>query len=67
VCACHPNKAAMYRQHAERIRAIAQQVPLAETKVLLLKAALHLEERAQDEERRAQKLPLNPAPRTRDE
>jgi hypothetical protein len=54
----------MYRQHAERIRAIAQQVPLAETKVLLLKAA---EERAQDEERRAQKLPLNPAPRTRDE
>jgi hypothetical protein len=57
----------MYRQQAERIRAIAQQVPLAETKVLLLKAALHLEERAQDEERRAQMLPLNPAPRTRDE
>jgi hypothetical protein len=57
----------MYRQQAERIRAIAQQVPLAETKVLLLKAALHLEERAQDEERTAQKLPLNPAPRTRDE
>jgi hypothetical protein len=57
----------MYRQQAERIRAIAQQVPLAETKVLLLKAALHLEERAQGEEHRAQKLPLNPAPRTRDE
>ena len=62
-----PPKAALYRQHAERLRAIAQQTALAQTKLLLLKAALHLEERAEDEERRAQKLPLNPAPRTRDE
>ena len=67
MCARYPDKAAMYRQQAERIRAIAQQVPLTGTKVLLLKAALHLEERAQDEERRTQKLPLNRAPRTRDE
>jgi formate dehydrogenase maturation protein FdhE len=53
MCASHPNKAALYRQHAERLRAIAQQTALAQTKLLLLKAALHLEERAMDEERRA--------------
>jgi hypothetical protein len=54
----------LYRQHAEKIRAIAQQVPLAETKVLLLKAAMHLEERAEDEERRSQNgIPIQPSTR----
>jgi hypothetical protein len=64
MCACHPSKAALYRQHAEKIRAIAQKVPLAETKVLLLKAAMRLEERAEDEERRSQKgIPIEPPAR----
>ena len=51
--ASHPAKAVLYRQHAERLRAIAQQTALAQTKLLLLKAALHLEERAEEEERKA--------------
>jgi hypothetical protein len=54
VHASHPDKAALYRQHAERLRAIAQQTAPAQTKLLLLKAALHLEQRAEDEERKAQ-------------
>jgi hypothetical protein len=44
----------VYRQHAERLRVLAQQTSLTQTKLLLLKAVLHLEERAEDEERRAQ-------------
>jgi hypothetical protein len=51
----HPDKSTLYRQHAERLRAIAQQAGLAQTKLLLLKAALHLEERAEEEERKAHK------------
>jgi hypothetical protein len=62
-----PPKAALYRQHAERLRAIAQQTALAQTKLLLLKAALHLEERAEDEEHRAGNVASYPAPRTREE
>jgi formate dehydrogenase maturation protein FdhE len=54
MCASHPNKAALYHQHAERLRTIAQQTALAQTKLLLLKAILHLEERAEAEERKAQ-------------
>jgi formate dehydrogenase maturation protein FdhE len=62
VCASHPNKSALYRQEAERLRIIAQQTALAQTKLLLLKAILHLEERAQDEERKAHKgRPQSPA------
>jgi hypothetical protein len=57
----------MYRQHAERIRAIAQQVPPAETKLLLLKAALHLEEQAEDDERRSRSVAPDPASHTREE
>jgi hypothetical protein len=58
----HPDKSALYRQHAERLRAIAQQTALAQTKLLLLKAALHLEQRAEDEERKAHKgAPSPPA------
>jgi hypothetical protein len=38
----------------ERLRTIAQQTALAQTKLLLLKAILHLEERAEAEERKAQ-------------
>jgi hypothetical protein len=53
VRASHPEKSALYRQHAERLRAIAQQTALAPTKLLLLKAALHLDERVEDEERKA--------------
>ena len=49
-----PNKAALYRQQAERLRAIAQQSALAQTKLLLLKAVLHLEEKAADEDRKPQ-------------
>ncbi len=52
----HSTKAALYRQHAARLRAIAQQTALAQTKLLLLKAVLHLEERAEDEERKARKV-----------
>jgi hypothetical protein len=55
VHASHPDKSTLYRQHAERLRAIARQTALAQTKLLLLKAALHLEERAEDEERRTKK------------
>ena len=51
--ASHPNKAALYRQHAEKLRVLAQQTALAQTKLLLLKAVLHLEERAEEEERKA--------------
>ena len=57
-----PAKATLYRQHAERLRAIAQQAALAQTKLLLLKAALRLEERAENEERKAQEVaPDGPA------
>jgi hypothetical protein len=49
----HPDGAALYRQHAEKLRAIAQQTALAQTKLVRLKAVLHLEERAEDEERKA--------------
>ena len=60
--ASHPDRSALYRQHAERLRAIAQQTALAQTKLLLLKTALHLEERAEDEERKAHKgAPRSPA------
>jgi len=55
VHASHPNRSVLYRQHAERLRAIAQQTALTQTKLLLLKAALHLEERAEDEERKPHK------------
>jgi hypothetical protein len=51
--ASHRDKAALYRQHAERLRALAQQTSLTQTKLLLLKAVLHLEELAEGEERRA--------------
>jgi formate dehydrogenase maturation protein FdhE len=63
VRASHPAKAALYRRHAERLRAIAQQTALAQTKLLLLKAVLHLEERAEDEEREAQKVATVQNPR----
>ena len=57
-----PAKATLYRQHAERLRAIAQHAGLAQTKLLLLKAVLHLEERAEDEERKAREVaPASPA------
>jgi hypothetical protein len=49
----HPAKSVLYRQHAERLRTIAQQTALAQTKLLLLKAILHLEERTEAEERKA--------------
>jgi formate dehydrogenase maturation protein FdhE len=63
VRASHPTKAALYRRQAERLRAIAQQTALAQTKLLLLKAVLHLEERAEDEEREAQKVATVQNPR----
>jgi hypothetical protein len=46
-----------------RLRAIAQQTAPAQTKLLLLKAVLHLEERAEDEEREAQKVTTVQNPR----
>jgi hypothetical protein len=49
----YPDRAALYRQHAEKLRVLAQQTALAQTKLLLLKAVLHLEERAEEEESKA--------------
>jgi hypothetical protein len=49
----HPDRAALYRQHAEKLRVLAQQTALAQTKLVLLKAVLHLEERTEEEERKA--------------
>ena len=45
----HPDRAALYRQQAEKLRVLAQQTALAQTKLVLLKAVLHLEERAEEE------------------
>jgi hypothetical protein len=52
VDALRPDKAAEYRQQAEKIRAIEAGISLLEAKVHLLEAARHLEELAADEERR---------------
>jgi formate dehydrogenase maturation protein FdhE len=61
-----PNRAALYRRHAERLRAIAQQSALAQTKLLLLNAVLYLEERAMDEDYKLEKV-YQPAPRAREQ
>ncbi len=58
----HLSKAALYRRQAERLRATAQQTALVQTKLLLLKAAMYLEQRAEDEERKARDVPPNPGP-----
>jgi hypothetical protein len=63
VCRSHRDRSALYRQHAERLRTIAQQTGLAQTKLLLLKVVLHLEERAEAEEREAQKVATVQEPR----
>jgi hypothetical protein len=57
MCACRPNKVAMYREHAKKMRAMAQHAPNAKAKLLLLRAAKHLEKRAEDEERRCYSNP----------
>ena len=49
----HPNRAALFHQHAEKLRVLAQETAFAQTKLVLLKAVLHLEERAEEEERKA--------------
>ena len=38
----HRDRAALYRQRAEKLRVLAQQTALAQTKLVLLKAVLHL-------------------------
>jgi hypothetical protein len=60
--ASHPNKAVLYCRHAEKLRVLAQQTALAQTKLLLLKAVLHLKERAEDEERKAHLGTPHPRP-----
>jgi hypothetical protein len=57
----HPNRAALYRQHAEKLRVLAQQTALAQTKLVLLRAVLHLEKRA-EEERKAHIGTPHPGP-----
>ncbi len=46
-----PDKVAEYRQQAERIRALAEQVSLLEAKFHLFEAAQQLEELAADKDR----------------
>ena len=48
-----PNKAAEFRQQAENIRIMAQQISLNEPRNKLLDAALHLEMLAKAEEHKA--------------
>jgi hypothetical protein len=50
--AFRPDTAAEYRQQAEKIRALAEQVSFLEAKFHLFEAAQHLEGLAADEDRR---------------
>jgi hypothetical protein len=50
--AFRPDKAAGYRQQAEKIRTLAVQVSLLDAKFHLFEAAQHLEQLAADEDRR---------------
>jgi hypothetical protein len=57
------DKAAEYREQAEKIRTLARQMSLSDTKSQLLDAARHLDVLAEEEERKAQQATSRSKPK----